>query len=108
MSYEPKVYRKQGGNELVVASGGQLTVESGGVVEVAGADISAELALLSGLTADATELNKLDGAGAVVASGTTATHIADPSGGTTQDAEARAAIAAILDALEAFGIVAAS
>ncbi len=33
MSYQPKVYRKQGGNELVVASGGKVTVESGGVVE---------------------------------------------------------------------------
>jgi len=32
MTYQPKVYRKQGGNELVVASGGQITVESGGAV----------------------------------------------------------------------------
>lgn len=31
-SYQPKVYRKQGGNELVVASGGAVTVESGGKV----------------------------------------------------------------------------
>jgi len=31
-TYMPKVYRKQGGDELVVASGGKLTVESGGAI----------------------------------------------------------------------------
>ncbi len=31
-TYQPKVYRKQGGNELVIASGGKLTVEAGGIV----------------------------------------------------------------------------
>lgn len=36
------------------------------------------------------------------------THIADPTGGATTDSQARTAIAAILDALEAAGIVAAS
>jgi hypothetical protein len=30
MSYQGKVYRKQGGDELVVASGGKITVEAGG------------------------------------------------------------------------------
>lgn len=29
-TYQPKVYRKQGGDELVVASGGAITLESGG------------------------------------------------------------------------------
>lgn len=33
MSYQPKVYRKQGGDELVVASGGKITVETGGIIE---------------------------------------------------------------------------
>ncbi|MCA6098859.1 hypothetical protein [Bradyrhizobium australafricanum] len=33
-TYSTKVYEKQGGKELVVASGGQLTVESGGKVVV--------------------------------------------------------------------------
>ncbi len=60
------------------------------------------------LTASAAELNKLDGAGAKVASGTQAALIADPTGGTTTDAEARTAINAIIDALQAFGIVATS
>lgn len=35
-TYGPKVYHKQGGDELVVASGGTLTVESGGLLSVAG------------------------------------------------------------------------
>jgi hypothetical protein len=35
-SYRPKVYKKQGGNELVVASGGTLTVESGGALASGG------------------------------------------------------------------------
>lgn len=33
-TYGPKVYRKQGGDELVVASGGKITVESGGELEL--------------------------------------------------------------------------
>lgn len=35
-TYQPGVYRKQGGNELVVASGGKITVESGGGVDLGG------------------------------------------------------------------------
>lgn len=31
-TYQPKVYSKQGGDELVVASGGKITEESGGAV----------------------------------------------------------------------------
>jgi hypothetical protein len=33
-TYQPKVYRKQGGDELVVASGGLVTLESGGIINV--------------------------------------------------------------------------
>lgn len=33
-TYQPKTYRKQGGDEYVVADGGLLTVESGGEVTV--------------------------------------------------------------------------
>lgn len=35
-TYQPNVYKKQGGNELVVASGGALTLESGALVTTAG------------------------------------------------------------------------
>lgn len=33
-TYQTKVYKKSGGDELIVASGGQVTVESGGKVIV--------------------------------------------------------------------------
>ena len=66
-SYSPKVYKKQGGNELVVASGGVVTVESGGILEVNtggtitvnGDDLIAEIAALSGL--DSGELGVING-----------------------------------------------
>lgn len=35
-TYGPKVYHKQGGDELVVASGGTLTVEDGGSLALSG------------------------------------------------------------------------
>lgn len=35
-TYQPKVYRRQGGDELVVASGGVLNIETGGVVKANG------------------------------------------------------------------------
>ena len=37
VTYNTKVYLKQGGEELVVASGGKITVEAGGSIEGAGA-----------------------------------------------------------------------
>lgn len=46
--------------------------------------------------------------GTIVADGTQAAHIADPTGGATEDAEARTAINAILVALENVGILASS
>ena len=47
-------------------------------------------------------------AGGTIDLGDPVANIADPSGGGTQDAEARTAIEAILDALDAVGIMAAS
>ena len=42
MSYQPKVYREQGGDRLVVASGGEIKLLTGGkVVANAGAQASA-------------------------------------------------------------------
>lgn len=65
--YSGKVYRKIGGDEIVVASGGKITNN-----------------------------------------GTQAANIAEPTGGATTDAEARAAIVSIIAALKGVGIVAAS
>jgi len=59
-SYQPKVYKKQGGDDLVVASGGTLDIESGGAIEIAGTAITstaAELNIMDGVTATAAELN---------------------------------------------------
>lgn len=43
-SYQTKVYTKQGGNELIVASGGSINIESGGALKVAGTDKTSTLA----------------------------------------------------------------
>ena len=49
MSYNAKVYMKQGGDELVVASGGTLKVESGGILDIDdGALSAADIALADG------------------------------------------------------------
>lgn len=78
-----KISRPQGGDELVVAAGGKITVKAGGALVL---ETGASLAPAGGQAA----------------------HIADPTGGATTDAEARAAIVSILNALEGAGIVAAS
>lgn len=80
-TYQPKVYRQQGGDRQVVASGGSLDVESGGEIDIesggslklAGTAITstaAELNIVDGLTATVAELNLIDGAiaGTAVAS----------------------------------------
>lgn len=36
MGYEPKIYRDEGGDRLVVGSGGKIVVESGGAIESEG------------------------------------------------------------------------
>ena len=41
MVYEPKTYRKDGGDTFVVASGGEINVESGGALKIAGNDRTA-------------------------------------------------------------------
>lgn len=105
MTYNAKV-RMNGPDEQVIESGGKQTIESGGIVDFE----SGSFFKIGGtaVTPSAAELNKLDGAGEVVASGTQAALISDPTGGTTTDAEARTAINAVIDALQAFGIVASS
>lgn len=65
-SYQPKTYREQGGDVIVVADGGKISVETGGDIEVNGVSLIDEVAALSGL--DSGELGVLEGAtaGAVV------------------------------------------
>lgn len=62
MAYAPKVYRKQGGDELVVASGGTITVESGGTLANAGTQNFTGTLQIGGssVTSTAAELNELD------------------------------------------------
>lgn len=61
------------------------------------ASVAGDLTVTGGLTA-----------GGTIDLGSPVSNIADPTGGATQDAEARTAIGSILDALEAVGIMAAA
>lgn len=36
MTYQPKVYREQGGDKIVVESGGEIEVKTGGVISAGG------------------------------------------------------------------------
>lgn len=49
-TYGPKVYMKQGGDELVVASGGVINVEAGGLIKAADTQAAALTAQLTTLT----------------------------------------------------------
>jgi len=59
-SYQPAVYRKQGGNEQVIASGGKVTLESGSILDFE----SGSALKIAGVAVSSTaaELNALDGA----------------------------------------------
>lgn len=46
-TYGPKVYKKPGGDELVVASGGKITVESGGAIAADGGTQAADVGALT-------------------------------------------------------------
>jgi hypothetical protein len=69
-TYQGKVYRKQGSEELVVASGGKITVEAGGTIDVsAGTLTPGTTAIADGavttakLAAGAATLPKIDTSG---------------------------------------------
>lgn len=64
MTYQPATYRTNGGDKHVIASGGELDVESGGALKIAGTQV----------TASAAELNKSVAAPAGI------TFAADPAG----------------------------
>ncbi len=58
-SYQPKVYREQGGDRQVIASGGSMDVESGGELDI---ESGGSLKLAgTAIAATAAELNKNDG-----------------------------------------------
>lgn len=100
MSYACKIYmtpRPDGGNTMVVESGGVIQFATPGCIEING----------EAITATAAELNKLSGSGAAVASGTQAAAIADIAVDANGTAIATA-VNAIIAALEAFGITATS
>lgn len=59
-SYQPKIYKKNGGDDMVIASGGTLTVESGGAIVIGTTPLSVSGASIATLTATAAELNLND------------------------------------------------
>lgn len=64
MSYQPKVYRKQGGAEQVIASGGTLNAEAGATVKLLDS---------TALTATTAEINRVADASARIVNLTAAT-----------------------------------
>ena len=57
VTYNTKIQQRNGGDLLVVASGGTLEIETGGIVSLNGVDVTAELALLNGVTATGAQIN---------------------------------------------------
>lgn len=57
MSYVPLTYRTDGGNKIVVASGGTIDIESGGALKIAGTQVTASAAALNALGASATDFD---------------------------------------------------
>jgi len=57
-TYLPKIQHRDGGDTLVVASGGVLDIETGGALTVAGIDVTAEVLALDGQLATAAEINR--------------------------------------------------
>ncbi len=74
-TYSPLVYKKQGGDEQVVASGGVVTVESGGIVNIAsgghlqnaGVNLDLSAGIATSTTSSTAELNLLTGCTATAA-----------------------------------------
>lgn len=49
-TYAPKTYRANGGDKIVIASGGELNVEAGGIITAAGTQGAALTAQLTTIT----------------------------------------------------------
>jgi len=57
-TYQPKVYRKQGGEAYVVASGGYIDIESGGEFRIAGTAVTASAADLNSIAGGFSSTNE--------------------------------------------------
>lgn len=57
-THNTKVYLDQGGDSLVVSSGGAITVEAGGALTIGGVTVDETTLAMTGLTASAAELNQ--------------------------------------------------
>jgi len=73
-TYQGKVYRKQGGDELIVANGGKLTVESGGAIDASAGTTTLAAGAVALTKISATGIKCLaaagkNGAGAIALSG---------------------------------------
>ncbi len=74
-TYQGKVYRKQGGDEFVVASGGKITVESGGTIDASAGTTTLKAGSVALTKVSITGIKCLaaagkNGAGAVTLTGT--------------------------------------
>ena len=98
MSYPCKIYMTpgpDGGNTMVVESGGVIQFATSGCIEINGVALSATAA----------ELNLLSGAGAAIASGTKVADIVDIANDAS-GTQIATAVNSILHALLEFGIMA--
>ena len=67
MTYQPKTYRTDGGDKMVVASGGTLDVESGGSLKLAGTEVTASASELNKAADVSARVQELTATGAVTA-----------------------------------------
>lgn len=83
MGYNGKVYRKQGGDELVVASGGKIKVESGGMIDNNGAVADASIVVGAedtNVRAITIQLKKADGTDIAIRQSVQIAVLADANG----------------------------
>jgi hypothetical protein len=92
-SYGPKVYRKQAGNELVVASGGVLTIESGGTFNNGGTINNTGTQTFDEITGNDTSLAITGAAAADATSAGGAVAVAGAVGGATSGTGGAASVA---------------
>ncbi len=67
MSYITKIYEEDGGDKMVVASGGELDVESGGALKLAGSQVTATAPEINNACDVSARVQELTASGAVTA-----------------------------------------